>query len=59
VEFLLNGQSIGTDDSAPYELAWDSATVADGVYALTAVARDAAGHAGSAVDVGVIVANEF
>jgi hypothetical protein len=59
VEFLLDGQSIGMDTSAPYDLTWDTATAANGTHGLSAVARDAAGHASTAVDVSVIVANEF
>jgi hypothetical protein len=59
VEFLLDGQSIGIDTTAPYDLTWDTATAANGTHGLSAVARDAAGHAGTAVDVSVIVANEF
>jgi subtilisin family serine protease len=59
VEFLLDGQSIGIDTSAPFDLTWDTATAANGTHGLSAVARDAAGHAGTAVDVSVIVANEF
>ena len=57
VEFLLNGQSFGMDTSAPYSLDWDTATAANGVYAVTAVARDAAGHATTAAAVSVIVSN--
>ncbi len=58
VEFLLNGQPLGeADASAPYELTWDTATAANGAHAVTAVARDAAGNATTAVPVSVIVAN--
>ena len=59
VEFLLDGQAIGADTTAPYELGWDTATAANGVYAITAVARDAAGRETTAAPVSVIVANEL
>ncbi len=58
VEFLLNGQPLGAADaSAPYELTWDTATAANGAHVVTAVAKDAAGNATTAVPVAVIVAN--
>jgi hypothetical protein len=45
VVFLLDGLPLGAADlAAPYELAWPTATVANGVHTLTAVARDGAGH---------------
>ena len=44
VQFLLDGASLGTVTSAPYELLWSTTTVANGAHTLSAVARDAAGH---------------
>jgi hypothetical protein len=45
VEFLLDGMPLGAADlTAPYEVTWPSATAANGVHTLTAVARDAADH---------------
>ncbi len=38
VEFLLDGASLGTDATAPYEIQWDPATAAEGSHELTAVA---------------------
>ncbi len=45
VQFLLGGANLGAEDTAPpYSLSWDTTTVADGAYQLTAVARDGAGN---------------
>ena len=44
------------DPTAPYTLAWDSTTVADGAHTLTAEARDAANNVGS-TSVTVLVQN--
>ena len=59
VQFLLDGAPLGAEDTtAPYELAWDTATVANGAHTLTAVARDAAGHQTTSAAVSVTVAND-
>jgi hypothetical protein len=47
VEFYAEGALIGTDTSAPYEVSWNSATLADGVRLLNAKAYDSAGNATS------------
>jgi hypothetical protein len=58
VQFLLNGQPIGTEvTTAPFALNWNSGTVANGVYQLTARARDAAGNQTVSAAVGVTVSN--
>ena len=58
VQFLLDGVALGAEDTtAPYEAEWDTATAANGAHTLTAVARDAAGHA-TAAAVSVTVAND-
>ena len=45
VQFKLDGTAIGGEDvEAPYEMSWATDPVSDGLHALTAVARDAAGH---------------
>ncbi|MBI4337451.1 MAG: Ig-like domain-containing protein, partial [Chloroflexi bacterium] len=50
VRFLVDGVLIGTDDTAPYSLAWDSTPVLDGrSHILTAQAVDAAGNIVSAL----------
>ncbi len=40
VEFFANGNLIGTDYTTPYNMIWDSSTVADGSFTLTARAVD-------------------
>jgi hypothetical protein len=45
VEFLVDGQLVATDASAPYSFDWDSSTVPDGAHALAARAVDSAGNA--------------
>ena len=45
VRFFLAGKKIGsTLRSPPYATAWDSTTVADGLYALIVVAQDTSGN---------------
>ena len=45
VQFFLDGKNIGSAvTSPPYTTVWDSATVADGSYALIVVARDTSGN---------------
>jgi hypothetical protein len=44
VEFLVDGVSRGSDTTAPYSLAFDSRTLANGSHTLIARARDAAGN---------------
>lgn len=55
VEFLLDGNLIASDASAPYTGAWNSASSSDGAHSLQARAYDLAGNVGSSVAVGVIV----
>jgi hypothetical protein len=58
VQFMLNGSPIGAEDtSAPYSVNWNSTTVANGDYQLTAVARDAAGNLTTSAPIGVTVNN--
>jgi hypothetical protein len=59
VQFKLNGNNLGAEDtSAPYSISWDTTTVANGAYTLTAVARDAAGNATTSAAVSVTVNNQ-
>ncbi|WNM57962.1 Ig-like domain-containing protein [Candidatus Nitrospira allomarina] len=45
VQFRLQGANLGSEDtSSPYSTSWNTATVANGTYTLTAIARDAAGN---------------
>jgi hypothetical protein len=57
VEFYVDGTLLGTDTSAPYELSWDSAAVADGAHSLTARAYDTAGLASTSTAVVVYTDN--
>ena len=57
VQFLLNGNNLGAEDlGAPFSFTWNTNTVTDGNYTLTARARDAAGNVttSSAVNVNVL-----
>ena len=59
VQFLLNGSPFGAEDIAwPYAVDWDTETVANGSYQLSAVARDGAGNTQTAASVTVTVTNE-
>ncbi|TAH34067.1 hypothetical protein EYC59_03660 [Candidatus Saccharibacteria bacterium] len=56
VQFKYGSTVIGTDPSSPYSVSWNTTTVADGTYTLTATASDAAGNTKSAT-VNVTVQN--
>jgi hypothetical protein len=57
VQFKLGGANLGPEDTtSPYAVSWDTTTVAEGSYTLTAVARDAAGNATTSAGVTVAVA---
>ena len=59
VQFLLNGANLGTEDLAsPYSVSWNTTTVANGNYTLTARARDAAGNTTTSAGVIVTVNND-
>jgi hypothetical protein len=54
VDFLVGGAVVGTDDSNPYSISWDSSTVPDGSATITARAVDTStNHADSSVGVTV------
>ena len=57
VDFLVDGNVVGTAKSAPYTFAWNSATVPDGSHAITARAVDLAGNATTSSPVTVTVTN--
>jgi hypothetical protein len=45
VRFKLDGNNLGAEDTAaPYNVSWNTTTVANGAHVLTATARDAAGN---------------
>ena len=47
VEFFLDDSSIGVDTTAPYEISWNSTSVADGPHTIEAVATDTIGQTAS------------
>jgi len=57
VEFYYGTTLIATDDTAPYSVTWDTTTVANGSYSLTAKAYDAAGNVGTSAARSVTVNN--
>ncbi|MEK6736440.1 MAG: S8 family serine peptidase, partial [Pseudomonadota bacterium] len=57
IELRLNGQTIITDNQSPFAFSWDTTTVVDGDYNLTAHAFDAAGNQGNSASVTVTVSN--
>ena len=57
VEFFVDATSIDIDTSAPYGVAWDSTTFADGLYIITATATDTTGQTASD-SIMVLVFNE-
>ena len=57
VQFTLDGVNLGAESTVvPYQVTWNSATVANGAHVLAAVARDAAGNQ-QTVSVNLVVAN--
>src|SRR5207302_297646 len=59
VQFQLDGANLGAEDTtAPYSVAWDTTTVANGSHTLTARARDAAGNVATSTAVTVTVSND-
>jgi len=59
VQFLLDGAPLGIEDTtAPYAVAWDTTTAANGTHLLSARARDAAANAGTAAEIAVTVSND-
>ncbi|MCI0347851.1 MAG: Ig-like domain-containing protein, partial [Acidobacteriales bacterium] len=58
VQFLLDGVALGIEDTtSPYSISWNSATVANGTYNLSARARDAAGNQTTSSSITVTVSN--
>ena len=57
VELRVNGSTVATDTSAPFQFSWDTSNLANGMNNLVAVAYDAAGNAKSSATVSVNVAN--
>jgi hypothetical protein len=58
VQFKLDGAALGAEDTAPpYSVSWNTTGAANGIHALTAVARDAAGNQTATTAVSVTVSN--
>jgi hypothetical protein len=58
VQFLLNGAALGAEiTAAPYTLSWNTASVANATYSITARARDASGNTATCAALSVKVAN--
>ena len=58
VDFLVDGQTVGSDSSAPYSVSWNSAQVSDGSHTIRARAVDTVGNSGESADVPVTVTNQ-
>ncbi|WP_224981916.1 Ig-like domain-containing protein [Geomonas agri] len=59
VEFYLNNALLSATNMSPYAYTWDSKSVANGVYTLTAKAYDAAGNLGQSQILTVNVSNDL
>ncbi len=58
VQFQLNGVNLGTEaTSSPYSISWNTTTVVNGTYTLTAVARDTVGNTTTSTATTVTVEN--
>lgn len=57
MEFLVDGTLIASDTTSPYELSWDTSTVADGSHSLTARTVDSANASATSTAVTVTVLN--
>jgi len=59
VQFMLAGVSLGAEQTQPpYTLAWNTATVPNGLHTVAAVARDTSGNTTSSAAVTVTVSND-
>jgi peptidoglycan/xylan/chitin deacetylase (PgdA/CDA1 family) len=57
VDFLVDGQVVGTDATSPFSINWNSAGVADGSHTIAARAVDSAGNATTSTAATVTVTN--
>ena len=55
VDFLVDGQVVGTDSTSPYSVAWDTSTVGNGAHSITARAVDGGNNATTSAAVPVTV----
>src|SRR5439155_25585928 len=60
VQFLLDNVAVGAEDTAaPYSVAWNTTTAANGTHTLAARARDASGNVATSAAVTVTVFNDL
>jgi endonuclease G len=57
VDFLVDGNLVGTSTAAPYKTVWSSWTVANGAHAITARAHDVAGNVATSAAVSITTNN--
>ena len=57
VDWLVDGATVASDTAAPWQAAWNSATVANGSHGIVARAYDAAGNVGTSQKVSFTVQN--
>jgi subtilisin family serine protease len=57
VQFLVDGNVVGTDTSAPYSTTWNSATTSNGLHTIAARAADGSGNSATSPPVQVTVDN--
>jgi hypothetical protein len=58
VEFYEGASLLSTDSSYPFEYSWDTRTVVNGTYAITAIVYDNAGNSGSSL-ISINIQNDF
>ncbi len=59
VDLKVNGVTVATDTSSPFQFSWDTTSLSNGMASVVAVAYDAAGNAKSSTAVSVNVANNL
>ena len=57
VQFLVDGNVVATDTSAPYSTSWNTATTTNGAHTITVRATDGAGNTATSTAVPVTVNN--
>ena len=57
VEFYVNGELQATDTASPWSFSWNTASLTNGVYTLSAKAYDASGNVGQSSNILVTVSN--
>ena len=57
VDFLVDGQQVGTDDTSPYSYSWNSASVANGQHTITAQATNKNNISGTSTPITVTTNN--